>query len=252
MTTRTHRKWSRVYSDGYDISGYVRNWGSLGAEFAAVGEPAVSDALHGFLPGRATPVLGSYTALLDNTSNGLHDKFSGANEMVTASVAIGMGAVPASGDPVFAYDMEMTSYVASLGDDIAINCNFSGSTRATTLIYPPLWGNVIHALGAETGANSTTSDHDHGAQTTLGGYMVYHLTTSNGTCTLKVQDASADNDGSYSDLLSSGSIDASSTPAAAVVALGRTATVERYTRWQLALGTATTATFFISFHRAIF
>lgn len=41
----------------------------------------------------------------------------------------------------------------------------------------------------------------------------------------------------------SGSIDASVTPVSGMVALGVTAAVRRYTRWQLAFGTATTATF---------
>jgi hypothetical protein len=236
--------------DGYDVSGYVRSWGTLGNEHTQVGEPAVSDALNGFLQGLATNVPGPITSMMDNTTSGFFDKFKAANEIVVLSVALGIRAVPASGDPVYAGEFELKNFLASGDEDIAINAEFTGSARATTLVYPNPWGNVIHAKGAETGVNSSTSDHDHGAQTTFGGYMVYHLFTSNGTCTLKVQDASTDLDGSYSDLLTSGELaDASATPLSGVKALATTATVERYTRWQLSLNTATTATFFISFHR---
>lgn len=235
--------------DGYDVSGYVRSWGSLTNEHAQVGEPAVGDALNGFLPGLATNVPGPISSMMDNTTSGFHDKFKAANEIVVVSVAIGDKAIPASGDPVYAGEFELKNYLASGDEDIAISAEFTGSARATTLLYPNPWGNVTHALSAETGANSSTADHDHGASSAFGGYMAYHMTTSDGAVTIKVQDAATNSDGSFSDLLTSGSIDASGTPKTAIVPLAVTATVERYTRWQLALGGSGTATFFISFHR---
>ncbi|MBW2674611.1 MAG: hypothetical protein JRD89_14570, partial [Deltaproteobacteria bacterium] len=86
-------------------------------------------------------------------------------------------------------------------------------------------------------------------QTTTGGYMVYHAFASNGTATLKTQDASVDSDGDYGDLLTSGVIDPSAAPKYGVVELGVLATVKQFTRWQIVLGTATTVTFVLSFHR---
>jgi hypothetical protein len=235
--------------DAIDVSGYVRDYGTLMHEVDQVGEPALDDALHGFLPGHANNNLGPFTSMMDNTSSGMFDTFKNANEIVVASIALGIRAAPASGDPVYAGEFELKNFLFTIDADTAVSAEFNGSTRATSLLYPNPWGNVIHAKAAKTAANTGTSDHDSGAQSTFGGYMVYHLFTSNGTCTLKVQDASTNTNPSFSDLLTSGVIDASATPAAAFVALATTATVERYTRWQLLLGTATTATFFISFHR---
>ena len=79
--------------------------------------------------------------------------------------------------------------------------------------------------------------------------MIYQLFSSDGTVTLKTQDASTDSNPSFGDLLTSGSLDASAIPVAGIVALSKTATVERYTRWQIVLGTATTCTFALMFVR---
>ena len=79
--------------------------------------------------------------------------------------------------------------------------------------------------------------------------MAYQLFSSNGTVNLKVQDAGTNSNGSFSDLVASGLITAAVTPAAALVPLSRTAAVNKYLRWQITLGTATTATFAIAFCR---
>jgi hypothetical protein len=69
--------------------------------------------------------------------------------------------------------------------------------------------------------------------------------------TLKVQDAATNSNGSFSDLsgATSGSITAAVTPQSGMVALGTTATVRRYLRWQLVFGTATTCSFTAAFIR---
>lgn len=249
MSNRFVKKWTRVYMDGYDVSGYTRNWGSAGCAFAEIGEPNLDEDVGGILPGQATISFGPLSAILNNVSDGLHDKLSGQATR-TVTMAIGFDGAPAEGDPVFAGEFEQLSYKGDIGEDVPISIDFAQSVEGTTLRYAKPFGYLIHANGAETGANSAdASDHDHGAQTTAGGFMVYHLLSSNGTCTLKVQDADTEANGSYSDLLSSGEIDASSAPQHGLVALAEDATVERYTRWQLSLNSATTATFVISFHR---
>jgi hypothetical protein len=109
---------------------------------------------------------------------------------------------------------------------------------------------VLHPLGAETAA-STAAGIDDTAASSLGGIMVYHLMSSDGTLTIKVQEGAGNTDGDFADLsgATSGSIDASVTPVSGMVALSTTAAVKRYLRWQIALDTATTATFFVAFIR---
>jgi hypothetical protein len=109
----------------------------------------------------------------------------------------------------------------------------------------------LHASAAETGANTGTGIDDNGASSTLGGIFVYHLLSSDGTVTLTAQDATTNSNGSFSNITgaTSGSIDATTTPQSGMIALGATSTVRRYLRWQLAFGTASTATFVMAFIR---
>lgn len=251
MPSLTYKKWWRDYIDGYDMSGYTRTLGPLTKTYAEVGaEPNFSDPIIGMLPGHATITVGDLNAALDTTTDGLHDHFTGSG-VRTVMVALGIEAAPIIGVPVFAGEFEQMSYKGEVSEDAVISMAFAPSARDVTRLYDNPWGWLLHPKGAETAVNTGTSDHDHGASTAFGGFMCYQLFTSDGTVTIKVQDAATDSDLSFGDLASSGVIDASVTPAAAIVALGKTATVEQYTRWQIVLGTATTATFALSFHRAI-
>lgn len=252
MSNRFVKKWTRTYYQGYDISGYTRSWGQAGEEYALVGEdePMLDEAVKGVMLGQATPMVGPISSVMDNTASGMHATFSGQSSGVL-TVAIGFDGAPAAGDPVYAGEFEQLSYMGDVGEDVPVTLTFAQTVNATTLLYDRHWGRLLHASGAETGANSSTSDYDHGAQTTYGGFMVYHMLSSDGTAAIKVQDADTDLDGSFSDLLTSGDVDASASPQSGLVALARDATVERYVRWQLALNTATTVTFVLSFHRAL-
>lgn len=254
-TGRTVNRFTRVYSDGYDLSGYIRTLGQLGAEFDAPSDAALSDEVKSALAGQAVISAGEFNGFFDNTDTvGLHAHASGAGVKRTLMVAIGIQAEPAQGDPAFAGEFEQLGYkaVPDAGFVVA-NIPFGkASAIAAALAYDNPWGVLLHAKAAKTAVNSSIGVDDWGAATAFGGFMCYHLFTSNGTVTLKVQDAATNLDGSFADLsgATSGSIDASVTPKYGIVALGRTADVRRYLRWQLVLGTATTATFALSFHRA--
>jgi hypothetical protein len=118
---------------------------------------------------------------------------------------------------------------------------------AGNLNYARPWGVLLHAKAARTAANTATG-LDQLAQTLKGGFMMYHVFAGNGTAAVKVQHADTNLNGSFADLLTSGVIDCA-TPKSGIVQLSKSATVERYTRWQIALGTATTVTFAIAFNR---
>lgn len=253
-TGRTVQKHTRVYVAGYDLSGYARSIGPLSTSFETNDLTVMTDAVKGALPGQAEISVGKLDGVLDPTASvGLHAVFSantGARRVV--SVPIGFRAAPAQGDPVFCGEFIQGAYTATPDGGVTVNLPFeTWATDSSSLLYAKAWGWLLHAKGAETAVNTAVGIDDNGAATAAGGYLTYHLFSSDGTVTLKVQDAATNLNASFADLsgATSGSIDASVTPASALVALAPTATVRRYLRWQLVLGTATTATFALSFVR---
>lgn len=251
-TGRTHNRWLRVYLDGYDMSGYARDLGECGAVYDAIDLTALSDAVKGVLPGQPALMGGPLNGLLDNTATaGLHVVASGAGVARALMAPIGIRAVPAAGDPCFAATLQQLSYQSTdSGGGAFVTVGFGGASPSALPGAGNPWGLLVHAKGAETGVNSSTGLDDRGASSALGGLFAYQAFSSNGSVTLKLQHAAANNDGSFADLTgaTSGSINASVTPAAGQVAIAPV-TVNRYLRWQLVLGTATTVTFALAFIR---
>ncbi len=244
--TRTHLKHCRVYMDGYDLSGYERSMGAMSQVFDVAPETTLSDGIQNIIMGRAVIGMPSYNGFLDNDSAGAFALSRASNGTRSVLVAIGANTAPAAGNPIFAWKMEQTGYMVEQGAGfVAANIMFGDASYASPLTYSTPWGILLHASGAETAVNSSAGIDDYGASTSKGGIFVYQLLSSNGTVTLKAQDAATNSDGSFSDITgaTSGSITAAVTPAYDMVALSTTATVRRYLRWQLVFGTATTATF---------
>jgi len=131
------------------------------------------------------------------------------------------------------------------------------SVTATTLAYPNPWGHLLRSTAAAvTAVNSSTGIDDDGitaAATAFGGYMLYQVIAGDGTATIKVQHAAANLDGSFADLggCTTGVIDCSTPKYGIVATTAKTTTVNRYLRWQVVLGTASTLTFALAFHRAL-
>jgi hypothetical protein len=248
--TRTHNKHVRVYVNGVDLSGYSRTIGPLAWMFGAEPDAAMTDGAKNIVIGQGDIQAGVLNAFLDNDAAGLFaNKAQGTKNLL---VAIGANAAPVAGDNIFAWKFEDTGYMAEQGSGfVAANLPFGGASYASTLTYKRPWGILLHASAARTAANTAVGIDDNAASSELGGIFVYHLLSSDGTVTLSVQDAATNTDPSFAALsgATSGSITAAVTPQSGMVALGTTATVRRYLRWQLALGTATTATFVMGFIR---
>lgn len=255
-TGRTVKRHARFYMDGYDLSAYVKQFGPLAQEFDVSGEAALTDEVMNVLPGVASVTPTGANGFFDSTAtSGLHAVANGAGQKRVLLCPIGIQAAPAQGDPAFMGEFEQLAYSAEPGDAfVTVNVPFGGADAVGAPGYVKPWGTLLHAKGAETAANTAVGVDDNGAATAFGGFLVYQLFSSNGTVTLKVQDAASNLNASFADLsgATSGSIDASSAPVAGLVALGTTATVRRYLRWQISLGTATTATFALGFVRALF
>jgi len=252
MTTgrTTLRHW-RVYIDGRDLSGYSRSFGPLACTFDEGVDDAVTLTVKQTLIGNATVGMGTLNGIFDNTAtSGMHAVLSSAGVSRTVLIAGGIQAAPAIGDPAFCGQFNQADYQVGGGDNpITATVQFANTASgAGNLYYAQPWGVLAHHLVAVTAAN-TAAGIDQAAQTTKGGYMVYQVTASDGTATIKIQDASTNSDGSFGDLLSSGVIDFTGGGKSGIVALAPSATVKRYIRWQVALGTANTVTFAAAFIR---
>lgn len=251
--TRTHNKHIRVYMDGVDLSGYSRSVGSLGWTFDAEPDASITDAGKNILMGRGDVAMGPINAFLDNDTAGLFILANASKGTRNIMIPIGANTAPAQGDWFYAWEFEQVSYMTEQGSGfVGVNVTMGGASYASLLTYKRPWGILLHAKAAETAVNSAIGVDDIGAtSTTNGGIFVYHLFTSNGTVTLKAQDAATNTNPSFSDITgaTSGSVDATSAPKFDMVALSTTATIRRYLRWQLVFGTATTATFAVGLIR---
>ena len=255
--TRSNNKFVRAYVDGYDLSGEARAVGNYGITFMNTPDMALSDAVKNVVVGQAEIVADPLNAFLSpSASTGIHELLKSGFGTHTYTIALGANAVPAQGDHIFSLPMEQVAYQATGDDNVYVNVNWGAPTSTNTLIslgYALPFGRLLHAKGAETAVNTAVGIDDYGAATALGGIFTYHLFSSNGTVTLKAQDAATNTNPSFADITgaTSGSINASVTPAHGMVALGIAATVRQYLRWQLVFGTATTATFIVGLHRRI-
>lgn len=249
---RTHNKHVRAYMNGVDVSGFTRSVGSLDWTFGAEPDAAVTDEIKNILIGQGDIQAGGYSAFLDNDAAGLFTLASAGTQTINYMVAIGASAAPVAGDPVFAWKFEQTSYAVEQGAGfVAVSVPFGGASYASTLAYKKPWGVLLHAKATETDVNSAIGIDDNSASSALGGIFVYHLHSSDGTVTIKAQDAATNLNASFADITgaTSGSVDATTTPQSGMIALAKTATIRRYLRWQIVLGSATGATFTCAFIR---
>ena len=248
---RTVSKHTRAYVDGYDMSGYISGLGPLEVIFDEPEVFALTDGVVNTLVGQARISPGTLNGIFDNTAtSGIHAVLSGGTGNRTVMVPIGMRAAPVAGDPTFMGQFEQLGYKEEGEGILAVNVPFGASSeQSSSLLYDQAWGPLLHALSAATGANATAgAGIDNGAASALGGFLCYQVTSGDGTATISIDD-SAD-DSSYSALsgATSGELDMSSVQHG-VVALGKTATVRQYLRWQISLNTATTVTFALAFVR---
>ena len=256
MTTgRTNtQKYSRVYVDGYDLSGYSRSIGPLSCTFEEGIDDAITLSVKQVWPGNAVISAGVLNGIYDNTATtGLHALMSGAGVKRNLMVPIGIQAVPANNDPVFCGQFLQGAYISGPdGNPVTVSIPFNqASALSANLQYAIPWGALLHANAAATAAN-TAAGLDQLAQSLKGGWMMYQVFAAAGTgsktATIKVQHADTNTDGSFADLLSSGEINCAA-GVSGVVQLEPGTTVERYVRWQLALNTATSVTFALAFMR---
>ena len=256
-TGRTTLKNYRIYVDGYDLSGYSRSFGPLSCTYEEGVDDAVTFDVKKTWPGNATIGMGTLNGIFDNTAtSGIHARLASQSQRRNIMIAVGIVAPPVDNDPCFCGQFVQTSYETGPSENpVTATINFANTSAAAALLslnYGRPWGVLLHALKAETAAN-TAVGLDQGAETALGGYMMYHITAAGGTGAktgaIKVQHSTTTNeDGEFSDLLSSGTVNCAA-GVSGVVALGRGVTVGQFVRFQTAFTLATSITYTLAFVR---
>jgi len=259
-TGRTLNRWTRVYYHVYNVCGLTRSIGPLSVVYDAVDEKALCDEVSGALPALPNISPGTLNGIFDTaagTTLSLADVGSAAGSQTPSplTIAIGIRAAPAAGDPVFCGYFNLMDYTFEADNPgvAHVSLPFGMWNTAYLKEYQHPWGNLLHAYAAATAANSSGTGVDGGAATSYGGYMVYHTFGGDGTATIKVQHSVDEVDGNYADLggCTSGEIDFTTNTSGYAATTTTTTTVNQYTRWQIALNGATTVTFVLSFVRGI-
>lgn len=253
-TGRTTPKHTRAYYDGFDFTGMSRTFGGLAATFEEAELTApMGDAMRGYLPNHPMLTPGTLNVVLDNTATvGAHIAANTAGGSHVFTVAIGIRAAPAAGDPAYTGRFLQDAYTPLIASGaITADIPFGAWDAAELINYARPWGVVSHAAGAETAVNGSTGLDDNGAATTKGAYAVLHVIDGDGTATVSIEGAATNSDAAFDaagDLITFAEADGTS-PGPQIVALAPSASVFRYTRWQIAFNTATTMTFMLVFVR---
>jgi hypothetical protein len=249
---RTLNKFSRVYADGYDLSGYARSIGPLSCTFQEGNDDPLNAAVIGTWLGQATISPGTINSMFDNTSDsGIHAVMKTPAKRAVM-VPIGIQAIPAEGDPVFCGQFQQSDYITDpAATPSALTIKFAANSGASaSLLYSDPWGILLHA-------NSYTSDLNAAngidclAATSNGGFMMYQVFSASGaghTADIIVEDAAV-LAGPYATLVNTTVVDVGTAPIAGIVPLATTAAVRQFVRWQVAWGTATNVTFALAFVR---
>lgn len=255
QTGRTTKRHVRLYGgDATHAAALCETLSGIGELVAGTDMPteaAYCDNIIGALPGHAVNAIGPLNLLLSMSAAATspHVVMQALVGLpISLCAAIGIREAPAIGAPAFVTQGVLKSYAYEGDGFIHATANIIPD-GVTPLAYRQPWGVLLHPSGAETGANSSTADVvDNGAATAGGGYLFWGLLALDaGTATISVDD-SADN--STWTALSGATSGAQGAVGCGIVQLGTTATVKRYTRWQLALaGGATSATFILAFVR---
>lgn len=251
-TGRTTPKWTRIYLNGYNYSGISRAVGPLSVSCGETDMTTLGDSVKGYLSDAPQINVGTLNLIMNATGANIFDGYLAGDPTYpdTVLIAYGIRGEPAQGDPVFMFKgIPLSAQTEEDGGAVTVTRQYSGWDPSDLISYTKPWGRLLHAYGAETGANTAAGIDDYGAATTAGGWMMYQiLAGDDGTVTLSVDDSANNSTWLALSGATSGVINATA-GTKGIVKLGTTATVRQYLRWQVALGTAATVTFVLGFVR---
>jgi hypothetical protein len=255
-TGRTTPKWTRLYVDGYDLSGYGRTVGPLTWEYDFADLTAqMSDAVKGGLPNLCNISPGVFNGVMQSTTDSGVEvsriQLPGVQRDIM--VAQGIRADPATGDPVFMCKSSHSGFnIAEDGGAMTVNATFGGWDASDLINYQKPWGVLLHPKGEETISGQGTQI-DNGAATAAGCYMQYQFFSGDIAGTLYVYDSSDGGGGgdwaAITDGVSFLGASSISIPSAGISVLPVTQAVRRYITWVLTVTSGTSLTFSAAFVR---
>jgi hypothetical protein len=257
---RTVSRYHRIYQNGYDLSGEVSAFGDLDWDYPVEDVAAFNWSVRGGMCDTPTIRTGTVNTILRTADVGEtnpHALIAGWNgQSVNLLIALGIRAAPAMGDPAWCVVQEQRRAVLTPPGSGLITGSIEyapshDDTAGSAINYDIPWGVILHPLGAETAA-STATGHDGGAATSKGGWMMVQVTAcaGTGTATFKVQHASTNSNANFSDVAGlSAIISDTAIPGGFVAQAATTATINRYTRFQVALSGITSVSFILAFVR---
>lgn len=228
-TGKTNRVHFRLILDEIDLSGDAQAVGSFGSTYTEADVTGWKDGIINFTLGHPNIFIEGFQAVFNNTANtGSHTELS-AQEEYLATLAIGIRAAPAVGDPCFSAPLLQSSYTVDGSGPMLVSTTLNGPgqshTHTVNSVLKP-WG-VVLAAGTQLSATTNGTSVDNGASSSNGGVAYLHIiASSGGTWSLKVQDSA--NDITWADLITF-----SSDGSAITAEQGTdTGTIDQYLRFQ--------------------
>ena len=269
-TGRTVAKYARIYVGKIQadpglypaaLCGFTRSLGPIKVSFDEIDATGMCDSIKGYLPGQASINPGTINVILDPAAIETAFTFMyppveyisinafDIGEPTMLQIPIGIRAAPVIGDPTFCGVFPFLGMTyADDGGLVTTNWTFGDSGSSSYIpAFPKAWGQLLHAYGEETAANSSAGV-DGGAASTNGGLMILHTFSSDSAgATYKVQHADNNVDGSFADLTGAAITSVAGPAAYSYYAyVPKSTAVKRYLRWQM---TAVTNVFAMSFVR---
>lgn len=256
---RTLERYTRVYVDGYDMSGYSRSIGPLEWTFPEITQKSFLDEAAGVLLDTPKISPGTLNAIFDDTADvGIHAALKDAGVSRDVLVALGQLAAPAQGDPVFMGAFGHNGYqISGSSGDLILACPFVKSMPDIAMLYEQPWGVLLHGDITETGdsevLNTAIGIDDHGSSTSKGGWMMLHLisATSGFAFGILIEHADTNENASFeaiAGLYKDGLTD-SDNHSSWIVQIDPDVEIKRYLRWQAAFSGSGSAEFILGFVR---
>lgn len=230
-TGKANVKHTRVLLDEVDLSGYSRQFGSLGVTYDTNDITGYSDGVHTFQLGRANHILSGYQAVLDNTALlGSHIELSAREEYI-ASVCLGTTTPPEVGSRAWLTSMESISYDAQGGGSDAVLVSAELEKSITNTDHSNPWG-IVLSDGTSRTVTVDLGSCDNLVASTNGLIANLHITASSGTTWTFDIEQSSDNDDAGDPFVSIGTfvLDGSVIGSEQLIVTAAAGAVERYLR----------------------
>ena len=172
-------RWTRLYANGYNLSGDARTFASLENMLGEVDVTGWSEAVRNYLAdGMRMVGVRGFQALLNDAASGAFGVLKNNPSGLELSLLFGGAGEPAIGDPAYLLGaLQLMDNAGLDGQAHVINADFLPQAGIATVANP--WGVVLHpatSLAATTEAASV----DNGAGSTNGAHANLHVPVTSG------------------------------------------------------------------------